>query len=66
VDFAEELLDTLEEDFAELLLDLGGTTEELEATLEDDTTLELDETELLEGGNFSKVATRSTSSLASK
>ncbi len=66
MDFAEELLDTLEEDFAELLLDLGGTTEELEATLEDDTTLELDETELLEGGNFSKVATRSTSSLASK
>jgi len=54
----------LEEDFAELLLDLGGTTEELEATLEDDTTLELDETELLEGGSFSKVAKNSKSSFA--
>ena len=64
-DFAEELLDTLEEDFAELLLDFGGSTEELD-TLEEDSSLELDATELLEGGNFSKVATRSTSSLASK
>ena len=64
LDFAEELLDTLEEDFAELLLDFGGSAEELDATLDDDS-LELDATELLEG-NFSKWATRLTGSVTVK
>ena len=63
-DFAEELLDTLEEDLAELLLDFGGSAEELDATLDDDS-LELDATELLEEAS-SKVATRSTFSVALK
>ena len=64
LDFAEELLDTLEEDFAELLLDFGGSAEELDATLDDDS-LELDATELLEG-NISKWATRLTGSVTVK
>ena len=69
LDFAEELLfalllETLEDDFAELLLDFGGSAEELDATLDDDS-LELDATELLEG-NFSKWATRLTGSVTVK
>ena len=69
LDFAEELLfalllETLEDDFAELLLDFGGSAEELDSTLDDDS-LELDATELLEG-NFSKWATRLTGSVTVK
>ena len=69
LDFAEELLfalllETLDDDFTELLLDFGGSAEELDATLDDDS-LELDATELLEG-NFSKWATRLTGSVTVK
>ena len=69
LDFAEELLfalllETLDDDFTELLLDFGGSAEELDTTLDDDS-LELDATELLEGAS-SKIATRLTSSVALK
>ena len=69
LDFAEELLfalllETLDDDFTELLLDFGGSAEELDATLDDDS-LELDATELLEGAS-SQIATRLTSSVALK
>lgn len=69
LDFAEELLfalllETLDDDITELQLDFGGSAEELDATLDDDS-LELDATELLEGAS-SKIATRLTSSVALK
>ena len=63
-DFAELELDFAEELLFALLLDFGGSAEELDATLDDDS-LELDATELLEGAS-SKIATRLTSSVALK